>query len=305
MCQKTRRVRDSVLLVMLLVSVGVVATNAQKLSAGEIIAKHLESIGKSDLVAKATKRMAIATSEFVIIKSPKKAVGSAVLASNGADLALFSTFDMRDYQMERIGLFGSKINIPMVELGRRSPLGSFLSVYDKTMDGHIFGGAIFSTWLFLDPAFNKGKLETEGRKKVGDRTAWIIKYSPKGGLRPESYIKLYFDAETFQHIRTVYRQTETESGFHDAGNKATNSQKAPGGWEADMAANGSTMTEDFDNFGKDAAGLILPHRYSIALDIDSQAGTAGFKWKFEISEYRVVNDFPAGFFNFTGQPGAR
>ena len=305
MNQRIRRfVLKDMLLLLLLICFGSISMVAQKMSPEEIIAKHLESVGKSENFAKAAKRMAIGSSEFTIARSPKKAAGRAVLASNGTDLALFSTFDMRDYQMERIGLFGSKINIPMVEQGRRSPLGSFLSVYDKTLDDHIFGGAVFSTWMFLDPTSIKGKMETDGKKKVGDRMAWVIKYSPKGGLKPESYIKLYFDAETFQHIRTVYHQSETESGFHDAGNKKTNAQKAPGGWDADMASNGSTLTEDFEDFGK-AAGLILPHRYTLSLDIDSQAGTSQFKWKFEIGEYRIMDSFPAGFFNFTGQTAAR
>lgn len=311
MYSKILGTRSFVCLVSLLVFACCVEARGQKLKPQEIIAKHRESIGTSEVVANAKRRMAIGSVEFVIRSTAKTAKGRAVLASDGIDMAFFSAFDMQDYPMERIGIFGNKISIPIVNLGRRSPLGTFLTTYDKYLNDRIFGGCVFSTWLFLGPESSMGKLETEGKKKVGDRDAWVVKYTPKGGLSAESYIRLYFDAKNFHHLRTVYRQKETENGFSNtapmsaSGTPYYGGRSAQGDWNADMASNGSTITEDYDDI-REVAGLTLPHKYSIVLNFDSAVGSNEFKWILAIAEYRMVKDFPPEFFSFNkGEAQAR
>lgn len=268
----------------------------QKLSPEEIIAKHLESIGKRDLVTASQRRMVMAGSEFLIRTNSAKANGRAVLASDGSDMAFFSTFNMRDYSMERIGVFSNKIEIPFVTPGRRSTLGAWLTAYDRTLNDRIFGGVIFSTWLFLRSQNEWGEMKTEGKKRIGDRDAWVISYSPKKPLTgSSSSIKLYFDAENFHHLRTVYRQGETESGFYDTGSRSN--QGSVSDWGANMASNGSTLTEDFADYREDI-GLMLPHKYTVVLNIDSASGTHEFRYDLNIEEYRLIREFPANFFSF-------
>jgi len=268
-----------------------------KLTPQEIIAKHLASIGSAGNRSVAKQRMVIAGSEFIIRKSTAKATGRAVLASDGSDMALFSTFNMSDYRMERIGIFSGKIEIPFVVPGRRSPLGSWLTAYDRTINDKVFGGSIFSSWLFAQPEDTWGKVETEGKKKVGDREAWVLNYTPKKGLKAGSYIKLYFDAENFHHLRTVYHQAETESGFYDTGSAGANRGTAERTWDASMASNGSTLTEDFGDY-RDDDGLTLPWKYLVNLKIDSSGGTVEYDWQFSVEEYRLIKQFPANFFSF-------
>lgn len=275
----------------------------QKLSPEEIISKHLQALGKTESVASMKLRIAIGASEFFIPAAAKKTKGRAVFASNGDEMAVFSTFEMVDYPSERIGLFKQKVDIPIVQLGRRSPLGTFLTAYDKTLKSRIFGGTVFSTWRFISLDNLAGRIETEGKKKVGNREAWVIKFNPTDGLSTGSSIKLYFDADTFYHLRTVYRQKETERGFHEIqGRPAAGNAQVPGAWEQDMAANGSTLTEDFDDY-RNENGLMLPHKYALLLNIDGVRGTSEFRWTFEFSEYRPMKEFPLNFFSFsnTGQ----
>jgi len=278
-----------------LMAASTVSAQKEKLSPEEIIAKHIGSLGKKEYIADATRRMAIAGSDFLIRSNSAKATGRAVLASDGKNMAFFSTFNMRDYGMERIGVFSDKIEIPLVTNGRRSTLGSWLNAYDRTLNDRIFGGTIFSSWLFLQPSSEWGKMETEGKKKIGDRDAWVISYSPKKGLSGDSSIKLYFDAENFHHLRTVYRQGETESGFYDTGSRKN--QGTVSDWGSNMASNGSTLTEDFGDYREDA-GLMLPHKYAIVLNIDSASGTNEFKYTLNIEEYRLIREFPATFWSF-------
>ena len=269
----------------------------EKLSVQEVLARHLKSFGSPDAIAKSQNRMAVGTSQFAHIDTSKRASGDMRFASNGKDMAFLSTFDMRDYRMERIGIFSDKIDIPVVQENHRSPLGSFLLSYDKFLGGRLFGGSIFSTWPFFSDNSGGLKLEMDGKKKVNNRDAWVIKVSPKGGLSGGSYIKLYFDAENFHHVRTVFHQKETETGFYDTGSRETNAGTTGNWGPGEMTNNGSTLTEDFDDFKTDAAGITLPHKYSVVLYIDSRVGSAQFKWDFNIKEYKLVN-FPPNFFSF-------
>jgi len=266
-----------------------------KMAPEEIFAKHVASIGKKDMIAESKNLMAIGGCEFVTHRPEQKVPGRAVLASNGTDLAFFTKFGSVDYPMERIGVFNDKVNIPPIKLGNRSPLGGFLNSYDKTLASRIFGGSVFSTWRFLSPDRSGGKFETEGKKKLDDRDVWVVNFTPKGGLTGGSYIKLYFDAGNFHHLRTVYRQKQPENGF--ANTTAMGRGNSAGNWDADMANNGFTLTEDFSDFRTDK-GLILPHKYSIILLSDGANGTTERDWNLTIEEYRLIKDFPTDFFSF-------
>lgn len=269
-------------------------------TAEEIIQRHIESLGNIKERERNRNRMAVGSSLFEIHGIGQRSVnGNAVFASDSKNLALVSTFEMQDYRMERIGLFDNKIEIPFVDAGRRSPLGSFLMSYDKLLSSRILGGAIFSTWLFGELGEIPGRLHNTGKKKLNGRDVWVIEYSPKSGLPPGAYIKLYFDAENYHHVRTVYAQKETEPGFYNTG--GGREAAASGGgireWTNEMASNSHTLTEDFDQIDP-IGGLALPFKYNITLSIDSYKGTAEFTWKFVIREYKFVKDFPKGTFTF-------
>jgi hypothetical protein len=281
----------------------VILAQDKNLTAEEIIARHLASFGSADAIAKSVNRMAVGHADFTILSSQKNAAGNVVLASNGKDLALFSTFDMSDYRMERIGLFNNKVTVPVAEQGQRGPLGKFVLAYDKFVGQRLFGGSIFSTWALYSSDLNGVKVEVDGRKKVGGTDAWVLKVIPKGGLGSGSYIKLYFDVKDFHHIRTVYRQAETERGFYgNVNSKASGGGgQVPGSWDQDMASNGSTLTEDFSDFNVDAGGISLPHKYSVLLSFDSAQGSSEYKYEFKITEYKLIKEFPANFFSFQAQ----
>jgi len=292
--------RKSLLLSLLIVA-GTLDGQAQKLTPEEIIAKDVASLGAAKLLTQSRNLMAIAGCEFVMHIPERQIPGRAVLASDGSSLAFFSKFNSDDYPMERIGIFGDKVKIPPVKLGGRSPLGGFLKSWDKTLASRIFGGAIFSTWRFLSATATPGTFATEGMKKIDNRGVWILSFTPKGGLTGGSYIKLYFDAKTFHHVRTVHRQKEPERGGIDV--EPTSPLRSGGGvgnWNADLANNSFTLTEDFDDIRSDLS-LMLPHKYSISVLFDGTNGTAERDWNLRIEEYRLIREFPADFFTFGGQ----
>src|SRR4051812_4289864 len=141
----TKQVFSPVSLLLVLLIATQINGQSKKLSPQEIITKHLASMGSLDDLSVAKRRMVIAGSEFFVRSGTTKANGRAVLASDGDNLALFSTFNLSDYRMERIGIFSDKLDIPFIVPGRRSPLGRWLIAYDRTVNDRIFGGSIFST----------------------------------------------------------------------------------------------------------------------------------------------------------------
>lgn len=288
----------SFLLIAIVVLGGLASVEAQKPSPQEIMAKNVASICKPADMGIAKLRMAIGASMYSLKEPPTRTSGRAVLASDGNEMALFATFSMRDYPQERVGLFSDKVEAPTLDIGQKSALGSFLTRYDKYMTDRIFGGTVFSTWMFMNPDAIKGKLENEGKKKVGDREAWVLKYTPKGGLGADSYIRIYIDAENFHHLRTVYRQGQTDQGFSNTTSMGAN---AGGNWGGEMASNGHTLTEDFSDI-REVDGITLPHKYSIVLFTDGSAGSREFRYDFDIEKYTLVKSFPANFFSFGNAP---
>ncbi|MGH9949244.1 MAG: hypothetical protein ACRD6X_18895, partial [Pyrinomonadaceae bacterium] len=88
---------SSIIFVFVLIICGVAITQAQKLSADEIIAKHIASIGSPEAIAKSMGRMAIGKSEFVRRAPSQTATGNAVFASDGSEFAFHITFNLREY----------------------------------------------------------------------------------------------------------------------------------------------------------------------------------------------------------------
>lgn len=274
-------------------------------TAEEIVARHLKSLGTDKELERNRLRVAVGTSKFDIQGVSKRTVqGGSAFASDGLNMAFISTFDMADYRMERIGLFEDRINIPFVDAGKRSPLGSFLTSYDKVLSSRILGGAIFSSWVFGRSGDHTGRIRNAGKKKINGRDVWVVEYSPKGGLPPGASIKLFFDAENYHHLRTVYEQKDADPGFYntDPGlvRGATPLSSYMREWTLEMASNSHSLTEDFEEINP-VGGVTLPFKYKITLSIDSYKGTAHFDWTFVIREYKLVKEFPQGTFNFKTQ----
>jgi hypothetical protein len=280
------------------------AAQDKNLTVAEIFQRHLRSFGANTDIGQSTNRLAVGTSDFRIISASTHGTGGAQFASDGKNMALLATFDLRDYRMDRIGLFSDKVTIPFIYQGHRSALGTFLTNFDETLSGKIFGGAIFSTWLGYSTDPELKRFSVDGKKKVDGRDAWVVKYSPPKGLGNGSYIKLYFDAENFRHIRTEFRQKEHDAGFQAALDPGSHRGSEAGDLDTSMASNASMLVEDFGDFSSDASGIILPHSYSVSLEMDTYKGTFKYGWKFQIKEYKLIRQFPASYWAFTAEtPG--
>jgi outer membrane lipoprotein-sorting protein len=264
------------MLVMILLLTSLSATveaQAQKLKAEEIIAKHLEAMGGAETLHSVSTRFSSGT-VVATFKTPTTAQlgGKVVVASDGPKNVIAMMFEntQSNYPHEKIGYDGRDVSGSYVRPGIRSSLGDFLLGHRGIIKQGIFGGSLSQSWILLDPD-RKIKIEAGGTKKIGERQAYQLKCYPGGS---DLKITMYFDAETFQHLRTEYeRSISAQMG-------STPETSATQGAETHYK-----LTEDFSDFKKDG-GLTLPHGYKISLEIVGRQGSFKANWDMALQPFQ-------------------
>jgi hypothetical protein len=279
--------RTAVMIGLLLFLCGASQAQAQKLKADEIIAKHLEAIGGTETLQSISSRVSTG-SVVVTFREPGTGQlgGRVVLASEGPKHMMAMAFDnATNYPHERIGFDGKDVSGGYVHPGSRSSLGDFLLTNQSILKQGIWGGELSQSWLLLNPN-RKVKVETGGMKKIGDRQAYQLKCYPSGS---DLKISMYFDAETFHHLRTEYERSVI----------------AQMGGTPETSANQSEtrykLVEEFSDFKKEG-GLTLPHAYKINLEITTgRAGAVKAQWDLTISDIQFNQKIQPGSFDVDGE----
>lgn len=248
---------------------------SDKMTAEELVAKHLESIGTEKARAAITTRI-ISGNSFVIFRTPPpgQATGKAVMASEGIKNLIGMSFPTPVYPREQLGFNGTSFMATFVTPGVRSVLGNFLMTHSLVCKQGLMGGTLSSAWPLLDLKTRGPRLEYTGHKKVTNRTLHEVKYMPRGGS--DLQIRLFFDQETFQHVRTEYERVVVAS-------IGTRSSIDPKETETRYK-----MVEEFSDFKKEG-GLTLPHVYKIKLTVDSQGATFLAEWEINLTNF-VFNE---------------
>lgn len=261
-----------------------VSIYAQKLTVEDLVANHLKSIGASETL-KATKSIVAvgdASATFVTKKS-LPAQGRIVLASAGEKSFWGMSFNATDYPFEKFSFDGSKSKVAFLRPGVRSIFGNFVAANSRILEESLLSGTLSTSWTLANLVNNKAKLNFEGIKKIDKKEVYALGYSPKGG--GDLDIKLYFDKETFRHLRTEYKRTSS-AGI------GTRPEQSTGFSESRLK-----IVEDFSNFSEEK-GLTLPHSYAMNYSIIGQNGTTEIKWQFNLTEFAFnqnldVNTFDA------------
>lgn len=259
------------------------AARAQDLKAEEIVAKHLASIGGPERLKELKNMMLLGTSQFESKLPQRQLAGKVAIVSDTANLLFISSFAAENYQFEKIGWFDGKIKIPFVNPGVRSPLGDFINENPNILKHGLFGGAMSLQWSLLKNNLKKGAVKAAGRKNVGERPAHVLEYFVEGSSGALS-IRLFFDAETFRHLRTQYRETVADR-IGNFGSFGRNN-----GFETEL-------TEDFSDF-KAFEGVTLPTAAKVHYVVMSSKGTYEYDWIFRVNDVKFNQTLKENFFNF-------
>lgn len=257
---------------------------AQKLKPEEIVAKHLDSIGKPEIRNLIKTQIAVGRVTFKSISVKNLTTeGRVVMAS--ADNKNFFGLNMNapDYPMEKFVYDGKDSNVALIRTGGRSTLGNFINSNSLILEGSLFGGVLSTSWSLLDLKRNDAKISSDGTKKIDGREVYILSYSPKKGSDVD--VTIYFDKETFRHIRTEYKRIasagiglrpEQSSGFNESRFK---------------------LVEKFSDF-REEKGLMLPHNFQLEYSVTGQNGTTELEWVFNLNEFAINQILDPNTFKF-------
>lgn len=249
------------------------ATPADKMKPEELVAKHLASIGTPEALAAAKTRIMVGEvkARLKVSNSIREVSGPAQFASDGNKVLLAMAFNSSNYPYEKAGFDGAKITIAGLPTGGRSPLASFLTSQDAVLKHGLFGGSLSSAWQ-LALSGTEGKLSYAGTEKLNGREVHKLKYEPKkGNLK----VNLYFDAETFRHVRSDYQYTV--SAYMGGRPQASVGVASPTGGVSRFQ-----LIEDFSDF-KPVGKLVLPHAYGLQLVIEATA--QNLEWDIVLSQF--------------------
>ncbi len=269
----------AVCLLLVAGSIGVVHSSSDnKLAPADLIAKHLDSIGPAD--ARARKRGMQIKGTFVLTAKQGGAgetQGQVMMASQGGQNSMTLAFD-GDANMA-FAFDGSKTTVTQFRPGRHTPIEQFFSEYNDLIKEGLFGGTLSESWALLSTQEKNPKVEYAGLKKTDGVQLHALKYAlPKN---PDVKITLFFDAQTFRHVRTEYDRTIY----------STDQQRIAGGRGLPPATNERQATqrltarETFADF-KPEGGLNLPHDYRFELSVQSQTRPMLVDWVFKLTDFK-------------------
>lgn len=260
------------------------SVRGQEMNAEKLVEQHLNSIGTKEKRDAIKNRMAVGTSLFESKLPTKQAAGKAVVASDRSNLMFITSFNSQEYPFEKIGLFNKDISLPFVTAGARSPLGAFLADHERVLSEGLFVGTVSHGWRLLSAENLRGRLKYEGTKKIGDRKAYVLEYFPKSTGSSEFSVRLYFDGETFRHIRSEYKDqiNPKQDTFGTLGRQGGVTIR---------------LTENFDDF-RTVDGITLPYSYAANYLTDSNNGLFEYNWSIKIQQYLLNQNLAPDFFTF-------
>jgi hypothetical protein len=248
------------------------AVSAQeKITVEELLGKHLDSIGAAADRSATRSIMSVGTTKAVFRgRGAGTSEGVVVIASEKEKNLIGMKFNNSTYPFEKMGYDGNEFTIGYVTPGVPSTLGQFLRINENAFKHGILGGTLSTSWELLNFNEGKAKLKYGGLEKVGGKKLHKLKYEPKKGS--ELAITLFFDPDTFQHVRTEYKRTTAASIGGTVDSSAGQSESR------------YTLVEEFSDFKKEGK-LNLPHAYRLFLEIITGNGTATREWTMNLQKF--------------------
>jgi outer membrane lipoprotein-sorting protein len=260
------------------------AQETKKLTPDEVIASHLDSIASAEARSAFKSLVAQGTVEVTIrVGGGGKGKGGAVMASQGP-MSLIGFIFGQDASNEKLAFNGKKLTLGVLRPGLRSPFSDFVLKNDVLFREGLLGGTLSTAWPFFDANERKGKLRSLGTKNLKDRKAYVLGYEPRNSGNLD--IKLYFDAETFQHLRTDYQQEFVAP-------TVTNPDKA-----ARQKGTRFKITEEFSDFRREVS-VTLPHTYKIQFTIETENHPLLQDWVVTLSQFVLNKTLDAKQFDLT------
>jgi hypothetical protein len=275
----------------------------KELAPKEVVAAHLKSIGTPELLASIKSRgiSGIASVEF-IQGGVGTQTGQGIVVSSGHSLGIILKYGSPDYRGEYLAFDGTNVEVANITPGQRSPLGDFIFRYNGVIKEGLLGGVLSLGWPLQDIEKRNPSLKYNSAK-VDGRELHVIEYNPKGDMNKVK-VKLFFEPDTFRHVKTEYTlkvegeqalqadQKVTIRGISSPTAKASGQEQPvtitrSAGIQDPLRYSYYRLVEKFDDFKevkfKDSNGgeasLILPNSYALEYSVEGQGSSFLAQWK--------------------------
>ena len=257
----------------------------------ELVAEHLTAIGVPDAMSQVKSMVFAGTSEVnFILGMSGNMTGTSTIVSEGPNMGVVMRFQDINYPGEYFAHDGRNVSVGDIKPGLKSPIADFIYRYNKVMKNGMLGGVLSRAWPLLDIKGNKPRSMKVRTTKVEGTELYELEYRPRDD-HGDMKIRLFFDPETYRHVRTEYKVTT-----HDDVTGGAGASPFTNGGIRDMAiadVRGEsfyTLTETFGDFKK-IDELTLPYSYSLEYMIDGN-NQSGFIAKWNINALEIGLNVP-------------
>jgi len=263
----------------------------KELTVAELIAKHLDSIGKPEVRAKAKSRGITGRAAFEIIQggSGRNSDGTFIFLSEGKNLGFTMDFKDINYLGEYVAYNGKETTVREMTTGHnKSPLGDFLFRYSAITKEGFLGGVMSVAWPLLGYKEGQPQDFTYKVEQIKNRKYHILE-KHFGDVK----VKLFFEDKTFRHVRTEYAvrikndisansnvigDLSADSSLSTSSTSGRVSTRVPQATiHEDDPDSIFTLTEKFDPF-IDVGGLSLPAAYGIEFSAQGHGASFLGEW---------------------------
>jgi hypothetical protein len=275
---------------------------AEDLTPEKVIAEHVKSIGRPEYIAKLKSRSFVGTSDVKFIQGASGEMsGTSMMVSEGPKLAIVLKYGDVNYPGEYLAYDGKDVTVKQqfMSPGQKSPLADFLFRFNDIMKGGLIGGALSTAWPLLN--MQDRQVDLKYRKtKVDGQELHEIEYHPKNG-RGDLKIRIYFDLETFRHVRTEYRLRSREDRSFGNTENPLGTSKEEINRNTDVLMKDArpesiyVLIEKFGNFKK-IGGLVLPHSYEMDYSLEGSGHAFIGDWKVKAGTFVFNKAYDEKFF---------
>ena len=254
----------------------------EKITAEELISRHIASIGTPEALAAVKSRVITGRHTFEggqisATKTPLETQPVSVQLASDPERMLFVMISDPKEHFQKFAYDGKHTSIAhRSPIGRNlkirdqpPPLAGFLKATESLLADGLINGALSSAWPLLDLTARKGKVEYAGVEKVGDRWLHKLKYFSRRGT---ARITLFFEPDTYRHVASEYYYAE------DVGMGVTKRYQE--------RRYSHTLTERFSDF-KRVGDLTLPFTYTLFISDKSSLNVDHFPQTYTIKVANV------------------
>jgi hypothetical protein len=269
-----------------------------EMTAEKVIEEHVKSMGTPQALAALKSLAFVGSSSVEFIQGMYgKMNGTSMLVSDGKKIGIVVKYGDIEYPGEYLAYDGEKVSVGHIDPLQRSPLADFVFRHNGIMKEGLLGGVFSGGWPLPHLQEDQAWLKYDS-VKVDDRRLHEIEYRPKRSLR-DVKIKLYFDPETFHHVRTEYRvriRDDMSAGPGGGAGPGAGGSRTGTFQRENTEFNGMealiqglpdsiyVLIEKFYDFKKVGA-MTLPHGYSIDYSVEGQGHTFIGKWTLRADQW--------------------